>query len=59
MKIEEKTTKHLGTPRSGKKGFAAEIKAANQFVDAFQGDSGEFPYLNPILYNNVKHIDLV
>lgn len=27
-----------GTPRSGKKGFAAEIKAANLFVDAFQGD---------------------
>merc|ERR1719498_2265996 len=26
-----------GTPRHGKDGFAAEVKAANQFVDAFKG----------------------
>jgi len=27
-----------GTPRSGKKGFAAEIKGAEKFVDAFKGE---------------------
>merc|ERR1719253_270663 len=27
-----------GTPRGGEEAFAAEIKAANQFVDAFQGE---------------------
>ena len=26
-----------GTPKSGKKGFAAEIESANLFVDAFKG----------------------
>merc|ERR1719235_939403 len=27
-----------GTPKSGKTGWAHEVKAANLFIDAFQGD---------------------
>merc|ERR1719375_979084 len=46
-----------GTPKSGQKGFAAEIKAANMFVDAFQDSSSNFAvvhYTGPRTWSGVS-----
>jgi len=46
-----------GTPKSGQKGFATEIKAANLFIDAFQGSKSNFAvvhYTGPRTWTGVS-----
>jgi len=46
-----------GTPKSGKEGFAAEVKAADLFIDAFKGSKSNFAvvhYTGPRTWSGVS-----